>query len=212
MKHWVLIFCLFASPAWAIELEGSTDSLEVVTTTTAAIDYTVKWANRTATALTTPGTSVGQITSATTTTIVAAPSAANWRLVGLLTLRNSGSASNVVTVQVDRSAANRTMHSATLGPGESLNYDGTRFSVFAASGVERSLKFENVGFTGKSYTFGKVATVFDTVGYHYAYFKDVGFPGVWTPGTPGLNGVATNCDAAVMISVAPMCASRRSRC
>lgn len=191
------ILVLFSSAASAIELEGSTDALEVVTSSTAQIDYSIKWANRTATALTTPGTSSGAITTATTTTVIAQPSASNWRLVTSLILRNiSTTASNIVTVQVDRSATNREVYEATLAPSESLAYDGSAWRVYSSSGMERSLRTETSGFTGKTFLFGKVATAVDTIGYHYAYLKDVGFPGVWAPGTPGLNGDAISCDTA----------------
>lgn len=198
---------LLASLASAIELEGSTDALEVVTTSTSAIDYTVKWANRTATALTTPGTSVGQITTATTTTVVAAPSASNWRLVTAATLRNAGAAANTITVQVDRSAANRTIYSVTLGAGESVRYDAERgWQHYTSTGLARSVRSEAEGITGRLQTFAKVATAVDTVGYHYAYMKDAGFPGAWTPGTPGLNGAATDCStsAGALVVGAPV--------
>lgn len=196
-KLLALLALLIPALTSAIELEGSTDALEIVTTTTAQIDYSVKWANRTATALTTPGTSSGAITTATTTTAVAAPSASNWRLITFMALRNiSTTASNIVTVQVDRSATNREVFEATLAPSESLIYDGTGFKVYSSSGMERSLRTETSGFNGKSFTFGKVATAVDTIGYHYAYLKDVGFPGVWAPGSPGLNGDAISCDTA----------------
>lgn len=195
----LLAFLAFLIPglASAIELEGSTDALEVVTSSTAQIDYTIKWANRTATALTTPGTSSGAITTATTTTVVAAPSASNWRLITFMSLRNiSTTAANIVTVQVDRSATNREVFEASLAPSESLIYDGTGFRVYSSSGVERSMVVDTAGFSGRVFTMGKVATATDAAGYHYAYLKDTGFPGAWAPGTPGLNGDAISCDTA----------------
>jgi hypothetical protein len=70
------------------------------------------------------------------------------------------------------------------------------FKVFASNGTERVLKFENIGITGRSYQFNKIATAFDTIGYHYAYAKDAGQPGLWTPGTPGLNGASPDCSSA----------------
>lgn len=179
-------------------LEGSTDSLEVVTASAGSVDYFVRASNVTATALTTPVTATGNITTATTTTVLAAPSASNWRYVGYLSLSNvSTTASNAVTVQIDRSAANRVLWRGTLGPGESLVMDdaGT-FTAYSSSGAARKLNFENVGFTGRSYLFNKTATVFDTIGYHYSYAKDAGFPGAFALGTPGLNGFNTDCSVA----------------
>jgi hypothetical protein len=188
---------LCADPAFSIELEGSTDALEIVTTTTAAVDYQIKWANRTATALTTPGTSVGQISSATTTTAVAAPSASNWRLVTQLSARNtSTTTANVVTVQVDRSAANRTIYSASLGPGESMAYDGLKWTLYTASGIARVQPLTDSGYNGKTYSFQKVGTAKDSAGYWINYSKDAGFPGAAVPGAPGVNGWDTDCSTA----------------
>lgn len=192
-----LILTLLALPAHAgLILEGATDALEVVTSTAASTDYQVSWSNVTATALTTPGTTKGNIASATTTTVLAAPSASNFRHVRNLVLRNaSTTTSNLVTVQVDVSATNRVLYQASLAPGETLGMDETgKFTIYGSSGMERSLRAETSGVNGKSFTFGKVATATDAAGYHYAYLKDTGFPGAWTPGTPGLNGDAISCD------------------
>ncbi len=192
-----LVSSLWAGAAGAIELEGSTDALEIVTTTTAPVDYQIKWANRTATALTTPGTSVGQISSATTTTAVAAPSVSNWRLVTQLSARNtSTTTANVVTVQVDRSAANRTIYSASLAPGESMSYDGSKWTLYTASGIARVQPLVDSGYNGKTYSWQKTATAKDAAGYGYSYMKDAGHPGAAVPGAPGVNGWDTDCSAA----------------
>ncbi len=109
-----------AAPAMLV-LEGSTDALEVVTSSTATLDYRVSASNVTATALTTPVTSTGTISSATTTTVLAAPAASNWRYVRLVTLSNvHASTSQDVTVQVDRSATDRRHCKVTLAAGERL--------------------------------------------------------------------------------------------
>lgn len=194
-----LVSSLWASVAFARPaLEGSTDSLEVVTASAGSVDYFVRASNVTATALTTPVTATGNITTATTTTVLVAPSASNWRYVGYLSLANvSTTASNAVTVQVDRSGTNRVLWRGTLGPGESLIMDDEgEFAAYSSSGAARKLNFENVGFKGLSLLFNKVATVFDTIGYHYAYAKDAGFPGAFALGTPGLNGFNTDCSVA----------------
>lgn len=192
-----ILFWSSAAQAGLI-LEGSTDSLEVITSAAGSVDYQASWANVTATALTTPGTTKGNITTATTTTVIAAPAASNFRHVRALYLRNaSTSASNTVTVQVDVSATNRVLHSATLAPGETLVLKETgEFSVYASSGLERTMPFENVGFKGLSFTISKVATAFDTIGYHYNYAKDAGLPGAFGLQAPGLNGFNTDCSLA----------------
>lgn len=196
MRALALALSLFATSALAtsLTLEGSTDSLEVLTSTAISVDYQVSWSNVTATALTTPGATAGNIASATTTTVIAAPSASNWRHVRSIILRNAGASANVVTVQVDRSASNRTLFSTSLGSGESLTWEESGgWRVYNSAGVPR-VQSDPPGFNGKTFHWSKVATAIDTIGYHYLANKDSGFPGAWSVGTPGVNGVSTACD------------------
>lgn len=195
MRTLGLIAALWASSALAVTLEGSTDALEVVTAgTSVSLDYECAWANVTATALTTPGTSVGNIATATTTTIIAAPSASNWRHVKSCNFDNAGTVAITLTVQIDRSAANRVLFSNTLGVGEhlTLSADGD-FHLYTAQGAEKA-DTGKAGYAGRSYEWSKGATAIDTIGYSYLTNKDNGTPGAWSVGTPGVNGVATACD------------------
>lgn len=199
----VALLALLASSAssQSITLEGSTDSLEIVTSSAASTDYTVVWSNVTATALTTPGTGAGNIASATTTAIIAAPSASNWRYVRTLTLRNaSTTTSNTVTVQVDRSAANRTIYSATLAPGEELIYNG-EWQRYAANGSQIT-NSADAGTNGTIYTYYKVGTAKDAAGYWILGNKDGGHPGAWVLGTPGVNGANFDCSTGAGATVA----------
>lgn len=204
MKRLLLLLLLLAAPAWgsSIALEGSTDSLEIVTSSAASTDYTVAWSNVTATALTTPGTGAGNIASATTTTVIAAPAASNWRYVRTLTVRNaSTTTSNTITVQVDRSAANRTVYSATLGAGEVLTYDETGWKRYASNGSQIT-NSADAGTNGTAFTYYKVGTAKDSAGYAILGAKDGGFPGAWVLGTPGVNGANFDCSTAAGATVA----------
>lgn len=203
MKRLLLLLMLLAAPAWgsSIALEGSTDSLEIVTSSAASTDYTVVWSNVTATALTTPGTGANNIASATTTTIVAAPSASNWRYIRLVTIRNaSTTTSNTVTIQVDRSAANRTVYSATLGPGEALHYtdEAKRYSANGSLYTTSA----DAGTNGNTYIYYKVGTAKDAAGYRILGNKDGGHPGAWVLGTPGVNGANFDCSTGAGATVA----------
>jgi len=179
----------------ALTLEGATDALELVTTTAASTDYQVSWSNVTATALTTPGTTKGNVASATTTTILAAPAGSNFRHVRGIKVRNvSTTTAQGVTIQVDVSATNRLVYAASLAPGESMSMteDG-EWTLYDSLGRPRGTA-DIPGFTGRVYKWSKVATAIDTIGYHYLLNKDTGFPGAWSVGTPGVNGVSTACD------------------
>lgn len=207
MKRGILqlfVLALFAAPAWgsSIALEGNTDALELVTSSAASTDYTVAWTNVQATALTTPGTGAGNIASATTTTIIAAPSASNWRYLRTLTVRNaSTTTSNTITVQVDRSAANRTVYSATLAPSEVLTYDETGWKRYAANGSQIT-NSADAGTNGTIYTYYKVGTAKDSAGYAILGNKDGGHPGAWVLGTPGVNGANFDCSTGAGATVA----------
>lgn len=125
MRKSLLLFSLacslWAGVAGALTLEGSTDALEIVTSSTATTHYHASWSNVTATALTTPGVSTNTISSATTTTIVAAPAASNWRYLRELTIVNAhASTAQSVILQIDRSGTDRRLFSALLAAGESI--------------------------------------------------------------------------------------------
>lgn len=141
----VMVICADSARA-VLMLEGSTDSLEMITSSTATTEYHVSWSNVTATALTTPGTTTGTVSSATTTTILAAPSASNWRYVRELTVYNThASTSNDITIDIDRSATNRRQFKATLAAGESIKVDETgRFTVYDSQGRAKT-SVQNAG-------------------------------------------------------------------
>jgi hypothetical protein len=199
MKRLLVLFSLlFALPAWSsISLEGSTDSLEMVLSATGSIDYDFAWSNVTATALTTPGTTKGNATSGTTT-VIAAPSASNWRYVRAGTIYNaSTTVSNVITLQVDVSATNRLVAKFNLAPGEHAVLDEQgKVSLYTASGILRTQPSGDSGYNGKVYGFQKVGTAKDSAGYWMNYSKDAGFPGAAVPGAPGVNGWDTDCSTA----------------
>ena len=201
LKHFlialVMVICA-ASARAGVSLEGSTDALEMVTAAAGSIDYDVSWSNVTATALTTPGTTKGNVASATTTTILAAPSASNWRYVRAATIYNaSTTVSNSITLQKDVSATNRLIAKFTLAPGEYAVLDELgKVSLYTASGVLRVQPLTDSGYNGKVYSFQKVGTAKDSAGYWINYSKDAGFPGAAVPGAPGVNGWDTDCSTA----------------
>lgn len=175
-----------------VTLDATTESLEVTTSAAVSTDYAVSYVDN-ASGTVTPGSSHGNISTATTTAILAAPGASTQRAVTAVSVCNVGTTSTqTVTVKHDTSGTERVIYRAALGPSECLtaNNDGA-WSVANAAGVPKGPATSNVG--GRVYVWNKSATAVDTVGYHYAYFKDTGFPGAYSLGTPGVNGVATDC-------------------
>ena len=197
MKRLLVCLLLCAAPLRAgIVLEASTDSLELVTSSSSSLDYNCSWTDSTTTAFT-PGKSAGNVASATTTTVVAAPAASTQRNILNCTFRNAGAAANILTLQRDISATNRTMYSATLAPGEVLTVTQEgEYQILAANGQQRVQGTAETGYNGKTYKIAKVGTAKDAAGYAIAHAKDAGTPGAYSLGAPGVNGWTTDCSAA----------------
>lgn len=120
-----------------ILLKATTETLEITTSTTADIDYSVSFADITTTTFT-PSTSEGKIVTATTATALAAPGASTQRQVKLLTLTNRhASASNTIIVKKDISATEYNLTPAvTLLAGETMQYmDGRGWVYYSSTGA-----------------------------------------------------------------------------
>jgi len=117
-------------------LPGTSSALEIVTTTAAATEWAASWSDVDKSGASTavlPGAAAGSISSATTTTIAAAPSADVYRTISSISVYASGTQG--VTVQRDVSGSNRRIVAATLAAGESLHYeDGRGWYVMTAAG------------------------------------------------------------------------------
>lgn len=81
-------------------LAATNESIELVTSSTSAVHVVASWVDITTSAFT-ADSSEAVISSATDTTIVAAPGSSTQRQVKRLTIRNAGAAANTVTVQKD---------------------------------------------------------------------------------------------------------------
>ena len=118
-----------------MRLKGTTESLELVTSSTAPLDVTIDWTESTVTAgdLVNAATdsSTLAITTATTTTILAAGGAAGIRReVTKLHIRNKhASTANTITLQKDVGGTNFEIIEITIGADQTLQYsreDGWR--------------------------------------------------------------------------------------
>lgn len=175
-----------------ILLTAITHSLELVTTTTAGVDVSVDFVDITAVAAT-PGSQLTQTTTATTTAVCAAPLVTVTRQVKRVSCRNTGTASNTLTVQRDVGGVNHTMIQAALAAGESLHYqDGQGWAVIDPAGRVKQVANEIQAADGREVAVYKVGTAPEAAGQWYSWAKDTGFPGAWVPGTPGLAGRATD--------------------
>lgn len=176
-----------------INLTSVSDTISVVTSAAAQIEVHASWVDFNGTTVTPGRTNTPHITTATTTVIVAAPAASTQRNVKHLNITNDhASASCSVTVEHSDGTTVVEMMAFTLLPGENmiLNEEG-RWAHRDRQGAE----YPPAGlgaYTGRSSGFMKTGTASDAAGYWYCTSKDGGFPGAWSPGTPGING--RNCD------------------
>lgn len=173
-------------------LTATNHTLEVSTSTTATVHYTSSWVDITAASFT-PDSGQGSITTATTTTVVGAPAASTQRQLKSLILFNAGTATNVVTVRKDVGGVEYTLATFSLLPSYSVEYTDTDgFILKDNGGREVVTDAQSSGITGITSAFFKVGTAPEAAGQWYSWSKDSGFPGAWSPGTPGLNGRATD--------------------
>lgn len=174
-------------------LSSTSDILRVTTgTATTTIEVHASWVDN-ASGTITPGRTNTRITTASTTTVVASPGASTQRNVkGLyITNNSSGTTCSVAVEHFDGTNAVELMQFNLL-PGENMTFNedgGWRHRD--ANGAE----YPPVGlgmYNGRSVGFMKNGTASDAIGYWYCTSKDAGFPGAWAPGTPGINGRATD--------------------
>ena len=108
-----------------MNLTATTHSLELVTAAATAVVYEVSWTDidkSGASTVATPGSEHGSVSSATDTTIVAAPSADIYRVVTSLSVKATGGA-QTVALQKDVSGTEYPVTQAVLSTNESLHYE-----------------------------------------------------------------------------------------
>ena len=133
------------------------------------------------------------ITTATTTTVVAAPGSGVKRNVKHLNITNDhASASCSVTVEHFDGTTAAELIQVILLAGENMVFgeDG-RWTHYDSNGAVYPPAGKGA-FDGFPVAFMKSGTASDAVGYWYGTWKDAGYPGAWAPGTPGLNGRVTD--------------------
>ena len=133
------------------------------------------------------------ITTATTTTVVGSPALTTQRNVkGLYVTNNSSSVScNVAVSHTDGVNAIELMQFVLL-PGENMGYREDGYWVHRD---QNGAEYPSAGlgnYAGRSIPFMKTSTASDVAGCWYCTSKDVGYPGAWAVGTPGVNGRVTD--------------------
>jgi hypothetical protein len=133
-----------------INLQGTTHSLELLTTAAQSLDWDASYVDYSDTDGV-PSSASGNIATATTTTILAAPGSGLVRQVKWLSFRNRGAALQTVTVKKDISGTDRFLTAdIPLMPGEYVQYTSNRgFVTYDNTGREKtSLGNQVIALTG----------------------------------------------------------------
>lgn len=170
-------------------LAATTESVELVSSSTSALHVVASWVDITTSAFT-PDATETTISSATDTTIVAAPGSSTQRQVKEITIRNAGAAANTVVVHKDVSGTEYEMTpDVTLAAGEALCYgEHAGWYVLDAYGRRKATASEVAGAAGRAVSFLKVGATMEAAGVLHSHHAATGSPGAWTLGTPGVNG------------------------
>ena len=182
-----------------IILDATTDTLELLTGSATSTDYIISW-NDITTSSYTPGESNGNIASATTTTIVAAPAASTQRQINLITIVNrSTTASQTVTVKYDISGTERYLTpTVTILPGQAYSYTTTKGwrllntngSLVTTTAEQAENRSDIVSVERR--VSGSVNAVISTAEWAWKLRNTIASSplGTFVPGTPGLSGRA----------------------
>ena len=174
-------------------LASTSDIVRVVTAQAAQIEVHASYVDWNGSAVTPGRTNTPHITTATTTTVVAAPGASVQRNVKHVNITNDhASASCVVTVEHFDGTTAIELMSFTLLPGENMIFsEEGRWTHRDANGAEYPPAGKGA-YDGYPVVFMKTSTGADVAGCWYGTWKDAGFPGAWAPGAPGVNGRVTD--------------------
>jgi len=176
-----------------LNLTSTSDVVRIVTSAAAQIECHASWGDFNGTAVTLGRQNTPAITTATTTTIVAAPGSGVQRNVKHLNITNDhASLACTITVEHFDGTTASELVAVTLLSGENmvLGEDG-RWTHYDANGAVYPPAGKGA-YDGYPVVFMKSGTAADGAGYWYCTSKDPGFPGAWSPGTPGINGRVTD--------------------
>lgn len=116
-------------------LTSATDVIQIITDAAATIDVHASWVDNVSGTIT-PGRTNTEITTATTTTVVAGPASGQRNVQTMLVTNTNASVSNTVTIQYFDGATTVNLFKLSLSPGYTIQFAaGSGFTVFTASGV-----------------------------------------------------------------------------
>lgn len=119
-----------------ILLTSTSDLLRIITTSAGQVDVYIGYVDNTAINISPARTSLYNINTATTTTILSAPPVSTERAVKYVSIKsNTASVGNTITLQHYDGTNYVTLWKGILAPGEMVVYDGNSFKKYNSSGV-----------------------------------------------------------------------------
>ncbi len=187
-----------------LNLTTTSDVIRVITSASSQIECHASWVD-----VQSGAGSLGRkntiITTATTTTIVPSPGSGVQRNCRQIAITNDhATAACIVAVEHFDGTTASELISFTLLPGENMMFsEEGRWAHRDAQGAE----YPPAGlgnYDGFAVPFMKSGTGPGALGYWYCTAKDPGFPGAWSPGTPGINGRVTDGTASADFGCIPI--------
>lgn len=122
-----------------MHLVSTSQIIELVTGSALSTDYTVHYADHTSSGVLS-GNNVGNVATATTTTIVSAPASSTTRQIFLITVKNKhASSTQTVRLQLDNGGTDYYVSpTVSLLPGETLHYTRGRCFVAGTRGEKKA--------------------------------------------------------------------------
>lgn len=133
-------------------LTSTSDKVQVVSSSTAPLEVHATFVDATASTTPVPDRKNTEITTATTTDVVASPAASTYRNVQTLLIRNAhASTSNDVTVRHTDGTTAVDVFKVTLAAGEAIQYlDGVGFQVLTVAGAVKTSQNQGANTIGSA--------------------------------------------------------------
>ena len=174
-----------------IILAPTTDSLKIVTSSTASIEYHISYAEHTSSSVLAVETA-GNISSATTTAVISTSGSGITRQVrGVNIVNTSSFESNTISVQISVSGVDTVIFKCILKGGESANFtEGRGWHSLSSHGRSRENAVSPYP-EGYNIPILKIGNSPEAAGIIYLPYASNLFPPMWSPGG-GLSGRAVN--------------------
>lgn len=122
-------------------LSSTSDLVRVTTSSTSAVNVQASWVDKDGAM--NPGRTNTSISSATTTTVIGSPGSGVERTVKCLSMRNTGLASNTLTLIHTDGTTPVEVWKGTLQTGESAMYDGRVVTLYGSDGIPKTTTAAN---------------------------------------------------------------------